>query len=251
MPGPYSPQRTALRERPHVPTGQAGPRCTDGIRRTCPTPRLPGPAHPKAGALGIVGVKAAAGLLAEVALGDEAIEPGAGLEYLRLGVLGVPPVHDGLGRVEPDEISERKRPHRMAGAQLQGGVCIFQCCIASFNQPYRLENTGDQEAVHYEPGSVFALHRCFANIFSIIQESVEGFITGGRTSNNLQKFHHWDRVEEMQASKPICSIYSSTYILDLNRRCVGRKNCVRWSCFIDACKDLVLDRQILCRSFDN
>ena len=72
-------------------------------------------------AIGVVDVEATTALGAKVATTNHLTDERAGT-ILRVAGLRVENVHDGKADVQPDEIAELKRTHRMIGTELHGGV---------------------------------------------------------------------------------------------------------------------------------
>ena len=71
-------------------------------------------------------------------------------------VLLGPSLDDELGRVEADIVGELERAHRVAGAELHGGVNVGGGGVAALEHAHGLEHVGDEEAVDDEAGGVLA-----------------------------------------------------------------------------------------------
>ena len=69
-------------------------------------------------------VKSLSSLHAQLSLGHQLVQHGAGVEERVVGVVLVPTVDDELHRVEPDVVGELEGSHGVSGAQLHSGVDV-------------------------------------------------------------------------------------------------------------------------------
>lgn len=72
----------------------------------------------------LVLVEALPRLHAELSLGHQLVEHGAGVEEFVVGVVLVPAVDDELHRIQPNVVCDLEGPHGMSGAQLHAGVDV-------------------------------------------------------------------------------------------------------------------------------
>ena len=80
----------------------------------------------------------------------------------RLPVLVEHDLGDAHRRVQPDEVEQRERAHRVAAAELHAAVDVGRGRHALLQRPHRVEQIGHQQAVHDEARPVAGDDRLLA-----------------------------------------------------------------------------------------
>ena len=70
---------------------------------------------------------------------------------------------DRVRDVDADEVQQLERPHRVRCAERHAGVDLLRLHAGPLQQPHRVEEVGEQEAVDHEARLVGHLHGCLAD----------------------------------------------------------------------------------------
>lgn len=165
----------------------------------------------------------------------------------------VPTVENILAGIKADHVSESKWAERMAGAELHRRVHVLLARISTLNQPDRLKDGGDEEAVNDEARRVLAVDRRLADVVAVLGELLEGGVRGVGASNQLQQLHHRHGVEEMNAGKerqPFC-LACRLDVDDFKGGGVGGEDALLRCRCVERCKDGLLELYLLGHSFND
>ena len=116
-----------------------------------------------------------------------------------LGV-GVEGVADRLGDVEADEVQQRERAHRVAGAELHAGVDLACLHAGPLDHANGVEEVGEEQAVDDEAGLVGDLDRGLAQRRTPGERLLAG-LGGAVGEADLDQLHPRHRVEDVQAEE--------------------------------------------------
>jgi hypothetical protein len=124
----------------------------------------------------------------------------------REALLPVRLVHHGgdrCQRVQPDEVSQRERSHRVACAGHHPGVDVLDRADPLLVGADRVEHVGDEKAIDYEAPVVAGGDGRLAQLPPEIEAEVRRLVGRGVGAHNLEKGHHLRRVEEVQAQEAL------------------------------------------------
>ena len=133
-----------------------------------------------------VGVEPAPGLLAEVAGGDQLLEHLRRPEVLLAEPL-VEHAHDLEAHVEPDEVGELQRAHRVVQADPRTGVDVLGRPEALLVRAHRLGEERHQDPVDDEPGPVGRHDDLLAHLGGELADRRLGLVGGGRAPDQLDQ----------------------------------------------------------------
>ena len=135
----------------------------------------------------------------ELAFADHLDEQPGGLAG-GLAEVGVEGVADRLGDVEADEVEQRQRAHRVAGAELHAGVDLAGLHAGPLHQPHGVEEVGEEQAVDDEAGLVGDLDRGLAERRAPGERLLAGAV-GAVGEADLDQLHPRHRVEDVEAEE--------------------------------------------------
>src|SRR5215213_4352644 len=148
------------------------------------------------------------GVVVEASAGLAAVESGLdhALEERRRGEASLAELvehdlGDVVGRVEPDEVEERERPHRVAAAELHAVVYVHDGADALFERAYRVEQVWDEQAVDDEARAVVGADGNLAQLAAELDGRLVDLRVRQDGSDDLDELHHGHGVEEVQADE--------------------------------------------------
>src|SRR6266704_5347148 len=112
-------------------------------------------------------------------------------------VLGEHDLGDPVGRVEPHEVEQRQRAHRVAASELHRLVDVRHASYAALHRPDGVEQAGDEQQIHDETGAVFRGARLLAKGPRAGDRATEGLLRGRDRAYDLDELHEGHRVEEV------------------------------------------------------
>ena len=145
-----------------------------------------------------VGVEAAAALAAQQARGDHLLEDRRGRVQL-VARLRVHRVEDLVRGVEPDEVEQRERAHRVAAAVAHGGVEVLAGGVALLVHPRRVVEVAEQQRVGDEAGPVPDHDGHLVQRWRRTPSVVDDVGLGHDRAHELDEPLHRSRVEEVHA----------------------------------------------------
>ena len=160
-------------------------------------------------------------------------------------------VHDRQDDVQPHEVRQFQRAHRMVGAQLQRLVDRGDVPDALVQGVDRLIDHRHQDAVDDEGGEVLGIGRGLAQRLG---EGDGRFIGGGRggdAAHDLDQLHHRCRLHEMQADEPVRPVRDRGQPGDRDRGGIGGQQGVRTQMRDEIGQDRLLDGLILDSGLDH
>ena len=150
----------------------------------------------------VVHVEAAAALAAEQACVLHRHDPRR-RRHARLAELLV----ERLGRVhvhvDPDEVDQRARPHRPAGAGGHRGVEVLRRDARLVEHPQAVVQQRDEDAVDDEAGRVVTADRLLAHPLADLERGLDRLVGGELGSHDLDERHQRRRVEEVHSHDPL------------------------------------------------
>ena len=128
--------------------------------------------------------------------------------------------------VQADEVEQRKRPHRVAGAESHARVDSGRVDVGLFEQPHGAEQVREQQPVDDEPGHVGHLDRCLLERrrTAPVRAAASLRARGGR-EDQLDQLHPRHRVEHVQPDEPLRDARSPSPAA----RSTARRSCWRGS----------------------
>src|ERR1019366_1664208 len=154
-------------------------------------------------------------------------------------------VADRAQRVQPDEVRQRERPHRMPRAGLHRLVDLLDRAHALFVGPNRVEHVGDEQPVHDEAGLVLGGDRQLVLRARELQRGRERLLGGGHAADHLHQLHDLGRVEVVQAHELLRAACGGGLVDHGQRRGVGCEDRTRLEDLVDLAPHLELQRQAL------
>ena len=103
----------------------------------------------------------------------------------------------------PDEVEQRQRAHRVAGAELHAGVDALGVDAVALEQAHGVEQVGEEQPVDDEAGGVGHLDR---GLLEPLAEAVQLELRLGRRlvgEGQLDQLHLLDRVEHVQRGEAV------------------------------------------------
>src|SRR5438067_9174864 len=107
--------------------------------------------------------------------------------------------HDRDARVEPDQIGQSERPHRVREPQLRDRVDRFRLGDAFQHGVCRLVNERHQDPVGDEPREGAGFGRLLAELTRELDDRRRRFVGRLRRANHLDELQHRNGVEEVHA----------------------------------------------------
>ena len=160
-------------------------------------------------------------------------------------------VHNGKAGIQPNEIGQFQRPHRVVRPELERVINARHRANALIKRINRLVDHRHQNAVHDEGGEVFGAGCGFAEPFHNSGQRFIGFLIGGDAANKLDQLHDRHGVHEVEPHEAFGPIGGRSQPCDGNRRGVGGQDRIFAQMRCKACKNLLLDRLFLGRGLDD
>jgi hypothetical protein len=110
-------------------------------------------------------------------------------------------LEDLVGRVEADEVEQRQRAHRVAGAEAHGGVDVLARGVAALVHPHRVVQVAEQQRVGDEAGPVAGGRGGLADAVDQRLHVLDDGGVGDDGLHDLDQVHHRRRVEPVQARR--------------------------------------------------
>ena len=152
-------------------------------------------------------VEAQTGLLPVPARGDHLAQQRRRREA-RVAVLLVHALRGARERLEPDEVVERQRAHRVPGAEPEAGVDRLDRADALLERADRVEHERDEDPVDEEARAVAGLDRQLADARDVLRAGRHGLVGGRDRPHDLDEPHHLDGVEEVQPDDAVGALAS-------------------------------------------
>ena len=130
-------------------------------------------------------------------------------------------LHDREAGVEPDEIGEFQRTHRMMGAEPHRRVDRLDVADAFIERVDRLVDHRQQDAVDDEGRKIFRDRDLLAELGDELLGGLEGRVVGGDAADDLDQFHQRHRIHEMNADEALRPVGGGGKPRDRDRRGVG------------------------------
>ena len=110
--------------------------------------------------------------------------------------------HDPEADVEPDEVGELERPHRMVQPDSRTGIDVLGAPDALLVGAHRLHEERHEDAIHDEPGPVGGHDDLLAELGRQGADGLHRLVGGGLAADELDERHDRDRAEEMHPDEP-------------------------------------------------
>ena len=123
--------------------------------------------------------------------------------YLSSPRAAVQDLHDGQADIQPNEVGERQRPHRMPHAERHDGVDCLRCADPLHDGVDRLVDHRHQDPVGDEAGVVGCLDRRLAQLPAERGGGGHRIGRGRVAADQLDQRHERDRVHEVHAQDPV------------------------------------------------
>ena len=160
-------------------------------------------------------------------------------------------VHDGKAGVQPDEIGQFQRPHRVIGPELHRLVDGLHVAHAFIERVDRLVDHRHQDAVHDEGGEVLGGGRGLADPVDDGLAGGKGFLVRGDAADQFHQLHHRNRVHEVEAHELFGPVGAAGQTGDRDRRGVRGQDRGRLEMRQKVFEDGLLDGLALGRGFDH
>ena len=105
--------------------------------------------------------------------------------------------------VKADVVCKVEGSHGVAGSKLHGDVNVFDARVPPVDHEEGLGEEGHEEAVDDEPGGVGAGHCNLVDVPNPVLGGVKDLGVGVVRLDDLHKFHHLDRVEEVDSDEAV------------------------------------------------
>src|SRR3954452_12116252 len=125
--------------------------------------------------------------------------------------------------VEPDEVGELERAHRVVGAGLHRAVDLLDRADALLVAADAVEDVGDQQAVDDEAGRVARRYGQLALRLGERATGLEGLVGGRHRADDLDELHDLRRAEVVQAQEALGAVGHDGLVDDGERRGVRRE----------------------------
>src|SRR5216684_5476559 len=147
-------------------------------------------------ALLIVFIKAAAGLAPEISRVHVLLEQRAGT-ILVVAEHPMHHLHDREAGVEPDQVGQLERPHRLIGAEFYRGVDIGYAANPFVECVNRFVDHRQQHAIYDEAREILRSHRGLAELLRQPASLLEGRFGSREAADNFDQLHRGNRIHEM------------------------------------------------------
>ena len=198
----------------------------------------------------LVGVEAAAGLAAEQAGGDVLLEDRR-RRVQPVAALLVHRVEDLVRRVEPDQVEQRQRAHRVAAAEPHRGVDVLAAGVLALVHRDRVVEVAEQQGVGDEARLVATDHGALPEPAEQRLDVVEDLLLGDDGADDLDQVLHRGRVEEVHADHAAGEVVGGGDLGDAQRGGVGREDAVVGDDPVELAEDRLLDLERLDHGLDD
>src|SRR5450830_9478 len=192
----------------------------------------------------VVAVEAPPGLAAELA-GEHHLLHKRRRRETFLAILVEHDLADVVGRVDPDEIEQRERTHRMGAAELHSAVDVRNRPDPLFQRADRVEEIRDEQPVDDEAGIVAGGDRLLAERPRELHHLPVGRIARDDRSHDFDELHHGHGVEEMQTRELLRPLRRHRHLDDRQRRGVRAEDRLRLARPVECRVRLLLQIEIL------
>ncbi len=192
----------------------------------------------------LVGVETPAGLASEHAGGDELLEDG-GRRVEPVPALLVHRVEDLVRRVEPDQVEERERTHRVAAAEPHRGIDVLTTGVVTLVQGHRVVEVAEQKRVGDEARLVAGHDRDLAEGLRERGRLLDDPRLGDDRPDDLDELLDRCRVEEVHADDTPGQTRRGADLGHRQGRGVGGQDGVLGDHAVEPLEELALERELL------
>ena len=154
-------------------------------------------------------------------------------------------------RVEPDQIDQLERAHRVVEAEVDRGVDVLPRGEPVFEHPDRAVQVRDQQRVHDEPGAVARLDGRLPERHAVGASELDRVLRRGDGPHELDEPHHRDGVEEVHPEDLVGPGGRGAEVGDRDRRRVAREDHVGLGDLVEPAEHPDLRVVILGRGLDH
>ena len=153
--------------------------------------------------------------------------------------------------VEPDEIGQLQRTHRMVHPQGHRDVDVLAGGEPVVVEADRRTDIRDHQPVHDEAGVVLGDHHGLAQPLTEPARERDGLRAGRQRRRQLHQLHHRWRIEEVDADHAVGTAGRRAQGRDRDRRRVGAEHDLRSDDPVERPERVELDRGVLGRRLDH
>jgi hypothetical protein len=160
-------------------------------------------------------------------------------------------VHDPDEGVDADQVGERDRSHRQAGAEPHGRVDVLLGRVPRVDHADSLVEVGEQQLVRDEATPVADDHRGLADGLGEPPGDVDHALVGHDGADQLDELHHRCRVEEVEPEDAVRAPRVDRDVHHGQRRGVGRQDRVPADDLVDTTEGVLLEAEHLRHGLDD
>src|ERR1700676_1687476 len=106
-------------------------------------------------------------------------------------------LHDREAGVQPNQVSQLERTHRLIGSELHRGVDIRDPADSFVHRVNRFVNHREQHAIDDESREILRGNRSLAEVLGEDAGLLKSRLRGRESADNFDQLHRWHRVHEM------------------------------------------------------
>src|SRR6266536_442007 len=153
--------------------------------------------------------------------------------------------------VQPDEVEQGQRAHRVGQPQVHGLVDVLFGGDAVVEHLDRAVQVRHQQEVHDEPGPVLGQHGLLADPLAVGPGELDRLVGGLQPPDDLHQLQHRRRVEEVHADHPVGPAGLGGQLRDGKRRRVGGQHDLVAGELRELGEDILLDVDVLGGGLDH
>ena len=159
--------------------------------------------------------------------------------------------HDVEANVEADEVCKCQRPHRVRHSKLEHLVHGFRCRNAFHNRVNRFVNERHEDSIRDETGSIVHLDGSLLELQRELLDRRVRFIAGGNATDDLDQFHHRNRIEKVHADDLVRPLGNRRQLGDRNRRSIRGENNLGPANLVEVAENFRFDVELFRGRFDD
>ena len=160
-------------------------------------------------------------------------------------------VHDRDARVQPDQVGERQRSHRMGEAELRDRVDRLGFRDALEHGVRGLVDERHQDPVRNEAGKVVGVRRHLAEVLSQLRDRRGRLVGRLQRADHLHELQHRHRIEEVHPDHAVGPVCDSRQGRDRDRRRVRGQDRPVGKDPVRAAEEVLLHRRVLHDGLDH
>ena len=151
----------------------------------------------------------------------------------------------------PDEVEQRERTHRVAGAQHHARIDILPTGEALLQHANRVEEVRGKQVIDDEAGAILAHDHALAEPLPDRPGGLERLVGGRQGADELEQPHDRHRIEEVGADHPVWPACRDGELDDRDRAGIAGQDRFRATDAVELREGFLLDLQVFGGGLDH